>query len=99
MIVEGISDHYGVMLEVEWEETGCKPQIERVVPVYNKTDVLGLQTFLRDKFAVWASNSSCVEEIWNNFKNIVYECTERFVPHKTLSKIQTLNITIRQLND
>jgi hypothetical protein len=54
--------------------------------VYNKTDVLGLQTFLRDKFAVWASNGSCVEEIWNNLKNIVYECIERFVPRKILRK-------------
>jgi len=68
-MVQGISDHYGVMLEVEWEESDCEPQVERVVPVYNKTDVLGLQTFLRDKFAVWSSNGSCVEEIWNNFKN------------------------------
>ena len=70
-IVQGISDHYGVMLEVEWERSGCEPQVERVVPVYNKTDVLGLQTFLRDKFAVWARNGSCVKEIWNNYKNIV----------------------------
>ena len=66
--VQGISDHYRVTLEVEWEESGCEPQVERVVLVYNKTDVLGLQTFLRDKFAVWASNGSCVEEIWNNLK-------------------------------
>jgi hypothetical protein len=82
----GISDHYGVILEVVWEESGCVPQVERVVPVYNKTDVLGLQTFLRDKFAVWASNGSCVEEIWNNFKNIVYEFIELFVPRKILRK-------------
>jgi hypothetical protein len=54
--------------------------------VYNKTDVLGLQTFLRDKFAVWASNGSCVYEIWNNFKNIVYEYIERFFPRKILRK-------------
>ena len=59
-IVQGISDHYGVILEVEWEQCGCEPQVESVVPMYNKTDVLGLQTFLRDKFAVWASNGSCV---------------------------------------
>jgi len=45
------------------EESGCEPQVERLVPVYNKTDVLGLQTFLRDKFAVWASNGSCMEDI------------------------------------
>jgi len=55
-------------------------------PVYNKTDVSGLQTFLRDKFVVWASNGSNVEEIWNNLKNIAYESIERFVPHKTFRK-------------
>ena len=42
-IIQGISDHYGVMQEVEFEESGCEPQVERVVPMYNKTDVLGLQ--------------------------------------------------------
>jgi hypothetical protein len=72
---------------------------KRVVPVYNKTDVLGLQTFLHNKFAVWASNGSCMEEIWNNFKNIVYECIGHFVPHKVLKKNWNLNITIRKLND
>jgi len=54
--------------------------------VYNKTDVLGLQTFLHEKFAVWASSGSSVEERWNNFKNIVCESLERFVPCKILRK-------------
>jgi hypothetical protein len=54
--------------------------------VYNRTDALGLQIFLRDKFVVWASKDSCLEEIWDNFKNIVYETIERFVPHKILRK-------------
>jgi hypothetical protein len=76
-IVQGISDHCGVMLEVEWVESGWKTQVERVVPVYNKTDVLGLQTFLHNKFTVWASNGICVEEIWDNFKNILYEGSPR----------------------
>ena len=31
--------------------------------LYNKTGVLSLQTFLRDKFAVWTNNGSCVEEM------------------------------------
>ena len=51
-IVQGVSDHLAVILEVEWEDTCTEPQVERVVPVYNKTDVSGLQTFLRDKFVV-----------------------------------------------
>ena len=98
-IVQGISDHYGVILEVDWEENYCEPQGERVVLVYNKTLVLGLQTFLRDKFAGWASNGSSVEEIWNNLKNIVYESLERFVFHETLRKNRAPNITTRRLND
>ena len=84
--VQGVSDHQAVTLEVEWEDTCREPHVERVVPVYNKTDVSGLQTFLRDKYVVWASNGSSVEEIWNKFKNIVYEGIERFVPHKILRK-------------
>jgi len=76
-----------VILEVEWEDTYTEPQVGMVVPVYNKTDVSGLQTFLRDKFVVWASNGSSVEEIWNHFKYIVYESIEHFVRHKTLRKI------------
>jgi len=34
--VQGVSDHLAVILEVEWEGTCCEPQVERVVPVYNK---------------------------------------------------------------
>jgi len=55
-IVQGISDHCGVLLEVEWGEIWGAPQMERLIPVYNKTDVLGLQ--LRDKLARWAENGS-----------------------------------------
>jgi len=36
-IVQGVSDHLAVILEVEWEDTCIEPQVERVVPVYNKT--------------------------------------------------------------
>ena len=85
-IVQGISDHCGVVLEVEWEQSSCAAQVERLVPVYNNADVLGLQNFLRDKFGIWTTNGCCVEEIWSNFKEIVSECIERFVPHKILRK-------------
>jgi hypothetical protein len=82
--VQRIGDHCSVLLEVEWSEICSTSQVERLVPVYNKTDVLGLQTFLRDKFARWAGNGSCVEQIRENFKEIVLECIERFVQHKIL---------------
>jgi hypothetical protein len=95
----GISDHYRVTLEVDWEENCCVPHVERLVPVYRKTDVLGLQSLLWDKFGIWTSNGSSVEEIWKNFKEIVSESIECFVPHKILRKTLTLNTTTRKLND
>jgi hypothetical protein len=64
----------------------CRPQVESLVPVYHKANVIGLQTFFRDKFAIWESNGRFVEEAWNNFKNIIFESIERFIPHKILRK-------------
>jgi hypothetical protein len=58
-----ISDQLALIQEVEWEDTYTELQVERVVPVYNKTDVAGLQIFLRDKFTFWASNGRNVEEL------------------------------------
>ena len=85
-VIQGISNHYGVILEVEWEGNYCVPLVERLLPVYHKTDVSGLQTFLRENFAMWANDGSCVEEIWGNCKGIVHESVERFVPQKFLKK-------------
>jgi hypothetical protein len=92
----GISDRCGVLLEVEWEEHCCEPQVERLVPVCHRTNVLGLQSFLRDKFAVWAGNGRCVEEIWNNFKNIIFGVSNDLFHIKYWEKIRTLNTTIRK---
>jgi hypothetical protein len=44
---QGISNHCGVLRE--WEENYCRPQVERLVTVYNKTIILGLRIFLPEK--------------------------------------------------
>ena len=67
--------------------------MERLVPVYHKTNVPGLQSFLRGKFAAWASY---VEEICKSFRETVFESIDRFVPHKILENIVILNITRRK---
>jgi hypothetical protein len=59
-ILSGISDHNGVLLEVEWVEICREPEVERIVPMYHKTDVFGLQAFLREKLYLWAGNCSRV---------------------------------------
>jgi hypothetical protein len=82
--VQGISDHCGVLLEVERIEKGFVTQEKRLVLVYRKTNVLGLPTFLRDKLPTWANDGSCVEDTWANFKDIIFYGIERFVPHKIL---------------
>jgi hypothetical protein len=59
-VVPGISGHNGVLLEIDWDENKHGAQVERIVPLYHKTDVLGLQAFLREKFKLWAGSGSCV---------------------------------------
>ena len=76
---------------MKWKDTCSTPHVERLVPIYNKTDVLGLRTFLRDKYAVCASNGKSVE-ISKTITNIVHENMKRFVPHKILRKIRTPSI-------
>jgi len=82
--VQGISDHCGVLLDVEWAGKGFVTQEKRLIPAYHKTNVLGLQQFIRDKLPTWANNGSCVEDTWKNFKGILSGGIERFVPHKIL---------------
>ena len=39
--------HNRVLLEVEWDEICQEQKVERIVLMYHKTDVLGLQAFLQ----------------------------------------------------
>jgi hypothetical protein len=48
--VQGISDHCGVLLDVEWIESGVVTQQNRSVPAYHKTDVIELQNFLWENY-------------------------------------------------
>jgi len=73
-------------LFVKWKETCRETQAERLVPLHNKTDIIGLQTFLWNKFETWVSNGKSIGEIWNNFKNIVQESIELYVQHNKLRK-------------
>jgi len=82
----GISDHNGFLLEGEWDEICREPKVERLVPVYHKTDLLGLQAFLREKFYLCPGNGSCVEDIRKSYKDIIFEGIKRYLPHKILSK-------------
>jgi hypothetical protein len=78
----GISKRNGVLLEVECDEICWEPKVESLVPLYHKTDNLGSQTFARDEFNLWAGNGSCVEEIRENIKDIIFKAIKCYVPQK-----------------
>jgi hypothetical protein len=71
---------------VEWEENRDVTVEKRLIPACHKTNILSLQNVLRDKLPIWANNGSCVEDIWKNFKDIIFKSIERFVLHKILKK-------------
>ena len=104
--IQGVSDHGGVLLDVEWVEKGFMTQEKWLVPIYHKTNVLELQNFLRDIFPTWANNSGCIEDIRKNFKDIVFEGIKHFVVHKILKlnpdpeyynkEVKRLKLTVRR---
>ena len=61
-------------MEVEWGENCREHHVESFVPVYHATNVPGIKSFLREKFASWTSNDSCGGwgKIWKSFKEIIF---------------------------
>ena len=94
-------------MEVEWNEICREPKVERIVPLYDKTNIFDLQTFLRDKFNLWTGNGSCVEDIWKNFMDIIFKGIKRYVPQKILStnadpeyynnEVERLKVKVRKM--
>ncbi len=98
--VQEISDHYGVLLEVEWGGHCCETQGNWLISVYHETNVLGLQTFLHNKLTTWVNNGSCIQNIWKNFKDIIFEGIKHSVPHKSLKPnldLEYYNMEVRPL--
>jgi hypothetical protein len=66
-ILPEISDHNGVVLEVQWDEIFLQSKVDRVVdrivPVCHKTDVFSLQLYIGENFNLWPGDGSSVEEI------------------------------------
>jgi hypothetical protein len=91
---------------MKWEGNGFGTYEKRSVPTYHKTNVEGLQNFLRYKLQIWANNGSCMEDIWDNFKDIVPEGIKHFVPHTILKQnpdpkyynkeVKRLNVKVRR---
>jgi hypothetical protein len=81
-ILQVISEHDRFLLEIEWDEICRETKVERIFPVFHRTVVSGFQDFLRDKFNLWDGNGSFIEDIWNHFKDIVFEGIKCFVLQK-----------------
>ena len=47
---------------------------------------------------MWAGNGSCIEEIWENFKDIIFEAIKRNVPQKFLNKIPDPEYNNKEVN-
>jgi hypothetical protein len=85
-LIEGISDHKGVILEVNINRKKNKDCSGKVSWLYSKTDKAGLSNFLHENYKHWASRGENVEEVWKNFKALVEESKIKFIPFKILTK-------------
>ena len=97
--VQDISDHCGVLLDVEWGGHCRETQEKRFIPVYRKTKALRLHNFLRDKLPTWTNNGSCVQDIWKNFKDIIFMASNVLFRTKMWNQNWTTITTRRRLDD
>jgi hypothetical protein len=93
--LSGISYYNGVLLGIEWDDICREPKFKRIVPLYLKTNISGLQVFLWYKFKPWAGNGSCEEEIRKNFKDTIFEGINLYAPKIFWVKTEIVEILIR----
>jgi hypothetical protein len=60
-VIQGVSDHQTVILEVKGRDMYSNPQEDRIIPIYNKTDSIGLKSFLREEYEGWAGKGKNIE--------------------------------------
>jgi hypothetical protein len=89
-------------LEVEWDEICWEPKVERLVPVYHKTDVLGLQAFLQEVQPMSWKWQLCRGDK-KSYKDIIFEGIKHYVPKKILDpeyynkEVKRLMVKVRKM--
>lgn len=85
-VLEGISDHKMVRLNVDIKCTKKYKIQESMVPIFTRADDVSILDRLDisfSKFAVLLESRTCsVDDLWLFFKNLVLKCIEDFVPFR-----------------
>ena len=61
--VQGNSDHCAVLLEVDWVEKGLENHEKSLIPIYHKTNVLGIQNY----FGINYQHGQIVVAAWKTY--------------------------------
>ena len=72
-------------MDIYWKEHRKKAE-RKCVRLFRKANVTGYKDYLLKNFVEWACKGGNVDEIWCNFKTILSDAIERFVPKKLLSR-------------
>jgi hypothetical protein len=99
-----LSSSYSLLCSLQFRTSLNKLQTQQqyffvvteVSPFYHKSDITGLPAFLRDEFTLWTENSSCVEEIWKTFKDIIFKAIKSYILLKFWVKIPILKTILRK---
>jgi len=85
-VEKGISDHELVVCDLNLNPKLSKPK-PREVFLYSKADVQQFGKYLGSKFSTFttSSASSSVDECWANFKSLLLEAAQQFIPTRKFS--------------
>jgi Reverse transcriptase (RNA-dependent DNA polymerase) len=83
-VLEGISDHKTVLVEIEEEDSCRTRQVEgkKEIWCYEKANTCGLKQELWDNFESWALSQASVEQRWSELMAIFTNARRRHIPVK-----------------
>ena len=77
-----LADHDLVIADFDFE-VKKKPKSQHVIYNWNKTNINGLNNYVESKLNEQAfKDDNDIEFNWNNFKNILIEARDKYVPHR-----------------
>jgi hypothetical protein len=92
-VLAGISDHDIVAIDTLIKPFRSRPVKRKVYPSYNKADVDGLNQALADfgnSLTEEKVNESSVEDLWRDFKSVLFTSMDKFIPSKMTSSNHNL---------
>ena len=84
--MDWIADHKAVIMEVNMKMKKGIVNKEREIWSYDRADIGGFRTFLKQNYDGWVREGGLVEQGWKNFRRLLEQGMRTFIPRRKVRK-------------